>query len=138
MEAASADVHTIEGEELTTWTVLTDSTHVRMDFPSGSDGAAREHMLPFDVLSGLLMTLPRILQTALDARFPDCSLRFVHQLGTWRIEQSEGGARSHPSARNTGRLRRCLRSDPHQRQFTRPRLLIAAPDLEQSGMRRPN
>jgi hypothetical protein len=29
------------------------------------------------------MTLPRMLQAALDARFPDGSLRFVQRLGTW-------------------------------------------------------
>ena len=87
MDAAPADVRSIEGEELTTWAVLTGGTHVRMDF-IGIDGAAHRLVLPFDVLSGLLMTLPRMLQTALDARFPDGSLRFVHQLGTWRIEQA--------------------------------------------------
>ena len=47
MGAASADVRTIEGEELTTWTVLTGGTHVRMDF-IGSDGAAHRLVLPFD------------------------------------------------------------------------------------------
>jgi len=36
------------------------------------------------------MTLPRMLQTALDARFPDSSLRCVQQLSTWQIEQAEG------------------------------------------------
>jgi|SRR5580698_9716991 hypothetical protein len=136
MEAASADVRTIEGEELTTWTVLTGGTHVRMDF-IGSDGAAHRLVLPFDVLSGLLMTLPRILQTALDARFPDGSLRFVHQLGTWRIEQSEGGTRL---------ILRLGTPDgfdvtfalTHRNASSLGAALIATPDLEQSGMRRPN
>jgi hypothetical protein len=91
MDAAPAYERSIEGEELTTWAVLTGGTHVRMDF-IGIDGAAHGLVLPFDVLSSLLMTLPRMLQTALDARFPDGSLRFVHQLGTWRIEQAAAGA----------------------------------------------
>ncbi len=136
MGAASAHVRTIKGEELTTWTVLTGGTHVRMDF-IGSDGAAHRLVLPFDVLSGLLMTLPRILQTALDARFPDCSLRFVHQLGTWRIEQSEGGTRL---------ILRLGTPDgfdvafalTHRNASSLGATLIAAPVLEQSGMTRPD
>src|ERR1700733_5764207 len=88
MNAALADVRSIEGEELTTWRVLTGGTHVSMDF-IGIDGAAHRLVLPFDVLSSLLMTLPRMLQTALDARFPDGSLRFVQPIGSWRLEQAE-------------------------------------------------
>jgi hypothetical protein len=34
----------------------------------GADGNAHALVLPFDLLASLLMTLPRILQTALDAR----------------------------------------------------------------------
>ena len=51
--------------------------------------AAANNARAIDALTGLLMTLPRMLQTALDARFPDGSLRFVQRLGTWRIEQAE-------------------------------------------------
>jgi len=36
------------------------------------------------------MTLPRMLQSALDERFPDGTLRVVHPLGVWRLEQAEG------------------------------------------------
>jgi hypothetical protein len=91
MDALPSDVRSIESEELTTWAVLTGGTHVRINF-IGIDGAAHRLVLPFDVLSSLLMTLPRMLQTALDARFPDGSLRFVHQLGAWQIEQAAAGA----------------------------------------------
>jgi hypothetical protein len=91
MDAAPPDVRSIKVDELTTWAVLTDGTHVRMDF-IGIDGVAHRLVLPFDVLSSLLMTLPKMLRTALDARFPDGSLRFVHKLGTWRIEQATAGA----------------------------------------------
>ena len=78
----------IEGEQLTAWSVSVGGTHVRMDF-IGTDGTPHRIVLPFDVLSGLLMTLPRMLQTALNARFSDGSLRFVQCLGSWQIEQAE-------------------------------------------------
>jgi len=90
MGAASKDALLIEGKELTTWGVLAGGTRIRLDF-TDRDGTTRAIVLPFDALSGLLMTLPRMLQTALDARFPDGSLRFVQHLGTWQIERAEGG-----------------------------------------------
>ncbi len=37
------------------------------------------------------MTLPRMLQSALDERFPDGSMRVVQQLGKWKLEQRETG-----------------------------------------------
>ena len=83
------DARTIHGEQLSAWAVLADGTQVRMDFV-GTDGSARRLVLPFDLAASLLMTLPRMLQTALDARFPDGSLRFVQRLGGWQIEQAAG------------------------------------------------
>jgi len=80
----------IQGKELTAWAVLARGTRIRLDF-TDRDGTTHAIVLPFDALSGLLMTLPRMLQTALDACFPDGSLRFVQQLGTWQIEQAQGG-----------------------------------------------
>ena len=44
-------------------------------------------MLPVDVLSGLMMTLPRMLQAALNERFPDGSFRVVQTLAQWQLER---------------------------------------------------
>lgn len=85
------DTLPIEGERLTAWAVLPGGARIRLDF-SDADGTAHRIVLPFDALTGLLMTLPRMLQAALDARFADGSLRFVQRLGTWRIEQAECNA----------------------------------------------
>lgn len=59
---------------------------------AGVDGRPRRIVLPFDVVASLLMTLPRMMQAALDARFPDGSLRFVQRFGTWQTEQAAGNA----------------------------------------------
>ncbi|MEJ0019612.1 MAG: hypothetical protein WDN25_24280 [Acetobacteraceae bacterium] len=91
MDIAPDAVRTIAGEELTAWSVADGGTHVRMEF-TAADGQSHRIVLPFDVLSGLLMTLPRMLQAALNARFADGSLRFVQSLGTWRLEQAEADA----------------------------------------------
>jgi hypothetical protein len=89
MDAASAEVPSVEGKELTTWVVLADGTHVRLDFV-GIDGEAHRLVLSFDVLSSLLMTLPTMLQSALNARFPDGSLRSC-------ISLARGGSRRQPT-----------------------------------------
>jgi hypothetical protein len=53
-------------------------------------GETHRIVLPFEALTGLLMTLPRMLQSALNERFPDGTLRVVHPLSDWRLEQAEG------------------------------------------------
>ncbi len=55
-----------------------------------SGGQTFRIALPIEVLNGLLMTLPSMLQSALNERFPDGTLRIVHPLGDWRLEQCEG------------------------------------------------
>jgi hypothetical protein len=80
----------IEGRGLTTWAVLPGGERVCLGFMANG-GEAHRIVLPFEALTGLLMTLPRMLQAALDERFPDGTLRVVHPLGDWRLEQAEGG-----------------------------------------------
>ena len=81
----------IEGQQLTSWTVLAGGTRVRMNFIDAG-GGPHQIVLPFDVLSSLLMTLPSMVQAALNARFADGSLRFVQSLGSWHLEQAEASA----------------------------------------------
>ena len=89
MDLAPNDGLPIDGQQLTTWAVLPGGTQIRLDF-AAADGRTHCIVLPFDALSGLLMTLPRMLQSALDARFADSSLRVVQRLGAWRLEQLAG------------------------------------------------
>src|SRR5262249_29949501 len=79
----------IDGERLTTWAVSPDGETVRLGF---EDAAGRPCAinLPITVLSGLMMTIPRMLRQALAARFADGSLRMTHELGDWRVERAAG------------------------------------------------
>lgn len=79
----------IEGQKLTTWAVIPGGEQVCLGF-AAIDGETHRIVLPFEALTGLLMTLPRMLQSALNERFPDGSLRIVHPLGDWRLEQAVG------------------------------------------------
>ncbi len=89
MNLTEESAQCIEGQNLTTWAVLPGGEQVCLAF-AATGGETHRIVLPFDALTGLLMTLPRILQLALDERFPDSTLRVVHPLGDWRLEQAKG------------------------------------------------
>ena len=76
----------IEGERLTTWRVLTGGNRIALDFVA-TDGENHSIVLSVDALSGLMMTLPSMLQSALDERFPNGAFRIVQQLAGWQLEQ---------------------------------------------------
>jgi hypothetical protein len=78
----------IEGMQLASWSVLPDGTRIAIDLVAQGN-TLRRVVLPVEILSALMMTLPRMLQSALDRQFPDGSLRVVQQLGDWRLEQAE-------------------------------------------------
>ena len=86
---SDADQPTIERQQLTTWAVMPGGKDIRLDL-STPDGKPGSIVFSFDALSSLLMTLPRMLQAALDARCSDGSLRVTQVLGSWRIEQAQG------------------------------------------------
>jgi hypothetical protein len=74
MSAAVEPAQYIQGQRLTTWAVLPGGEQVCLGFAS-TDGATHSIVLPVDALTGLLMTLPRMLQSALDERSPNGTLR---------------------------------------------------------------
>jgi hypothetical protein len=77
----------IEGTKLTTYEVAQDGTAVCLRFLDG-DGAPATLALPTECLTMLLMTLPRIIQQAIQAQHRDPSQRLVYQLGSWKLEQA--------------------------------------------------
>jgi hypothetical protein len=68
------DVELIEGRELSRWAVTPGGNDIRLDLAT-TNGETHSVVLPFDALSSLLMTLPRMLQAGLDERCVDGSLR---------------------------------------------------------------
>ena len=89
MDAVVESIEYIEGQKLTTWAVIPGGEQVCLGFASAG-GETHRIVLPFEALTGLLLTLPRMLQSALNERFPDGTLRVVHPLNDWRLEQAEG------------------------------------------------
>lgn len=82
-------MHAIIGKRLTTWSITQDGEHVRLGLEDEA-GDPCAVLLPIGVLSGLMMTIPRMLQDALKAKFSDGSLRMIHTLGDWRVERAAG------------------------------------------------
>ncbi len=83
---ASGAFDWLAGEALTTWSVSQDGSRVRLGF-ADRDGEPCRIDLPMEAMSALLLTLPRILQCALDT-CDDSSDRIVHPLGGWRLERA--------------------------------------------------
>src|SRR4051812_2558336 len=59
------------------------STWLQKTFPTGRSASSTE------TLSSLVMTLPRMLETAVERRRDDPQARIVYPLAEWRIEISE-------------------------------------------------
>ena len=88
MDVSAKAALAIEGQQLTAWPVLPGGNHVALGF-ARAGGEPHSLVLPIEALTGLLMTLPRILQSALDQREPGGALRVVYPLGAWQLEQTE-------------------------------------------------
>jgi hypothetical protein len=88
MDVAPTDALPIQGQHLSGWNVLPGGTQICLELTS-VEGNVHRIVLPFDALSGLMMTLPRMLQSALNERFGDRSMRVVQPLGIWHIELHE-------------------------------------------------
>lgn len=89
MSAAPTETAPSDDVRLLSWSVLGGGSHLRMEL-AAEDGRPRSLVLPFAAASSLMMTLPRMLQSALDQRSGDGALRIIQPLGTWDVEQIEG------------------------------------------------
>lgn len=74
------------GEGPTSWSVSPCGRRVRLGFEDGRGRRCRLD-LPFEAVSALLVTIPRILRAALRAR-GDRGARVVQPLATWRVERA--------------------------------------------------
>jgi hypothetical protein len=81
----------IRGEGLAGLDVSGDGSCFHINFTK-SDGSAGTLTLPSECLNSLLMTLPRVIQTALQARHRDESLRLVYPAARIDIEKSSDAA----------------------------------------------
>jgi hypothetical protein len=79
----------IDVRSLTTYQVTADGSVICLDIENAR-GRPIALRLPRSCVEQLLMTLPRLLSNALQARHGDASLRVVFPLGDWRLEAAAG------------------------------------------------
>src|SRR5262249_7390097 len=77
----------IETQSLTTCEVAPDGGVISLGFVDSQGKPATIRMSLYQV-GALIMTLPSLMDKALQIRFGDTSLRFTYPLESWTVEQS--------------------------------------------------
>jgi hypothetical protein len=77
----------IHSKTLTTTEVSADGTTISLSFVDSRNRPIKIHY-PMNHVVDLVMTLPSLIETALQRRFNDPTMRSVYPLGSWRWESS--------------------------------------------------
>jgi hypothetical protein len=77
----------IDSQALTTCEVAPDGEAISLGFVDTTGNSATIR-LSIDQAGALLMTLPGLIDRALQTRFADQSLRYAYPLASWIVEQS--------------------------------------------------
>jgi hypothetical protein len=77
----------IESQSLTTCEVAPDGNTVVLGF-TDSRGTPARIRLPLNQLGALAMTLPDLINKALQSRYGDHTLRYAYPLASWTLERS--------------------------------------------------
>lgn len=82
----------IESRSLTTCVIAPDGSAIQLGLIDAA-GNPTSLKLPVDQIGALAMTLPALLQKALQARYRDRTLRYVYPLDSWTFEASSDPAK---------------------------------------------
>ena len=77
----------IETQSLTACDVTADGGLISLSFVD-SGGQPATILMSLNQVGALIMTLPGILERALQTRFADSTLRYAYPLASWAVEQS--------------------------------------------------
>ncbi len=84
MEAKNMEIET---QSLTACDVTSDGGLISLSFVD-SHGQPATILMSLNQVGALIMTLPGILERALQTRFADSTLRYAYPLASWAVEQS--------------------------------------------------
>jgi hypothetical protein len=115
----------IETKVLTTCEVAADGTAVSLGFID-SNGMPATVRLPVSQIGALNMTLPGLIEKAMQVRFGDQSLRYAYPLASWVIEQSTDPTRRMMTLRTTDGFSVCF-SMPSEQQSELGEALVTQP-----------
>jgi len=115
----------IDTQALTTCEVTADGGAVSLGFVDSS-GKPATIRLSLNQVGALAMTLPGLIDKALQARFGDRSLRYAYPLASWRLEQSSDPTHSMVTLRTVDGFSVCF-SIPRAQQSELGEALVSQP-----------
>jgi hypothetical protein len=115
----------IETQALTTCEVAADGQAISLGFVD-SGGQPATIRLSLNQVGALAMTLPGLIDKALQTRYGDQSLRYAYPLDSWVIEQSTDPTRGMVTLRTTDGFSVCF-SIPRAQQSELGEALVAQP-----------
>src|SRR5712672_2341652 len=122
----------IDTHALTTCEVAADGGAISLGFVD-STGKPATIRLSLNQVGALAMTLPGLIDKALQTRFGDQSLRYAYPLASWVVEQSTDPTQGMVTLRTTDGFSVCF-SIPRQQQSALGEALVAQP-VSQVAMR---
>ena len=115
----------IETQSLTTCEVAPDGGAISLGFVD-SEGRPATIRLSLNQVGALVMTLPGLIDKALQTRFGDASVRYAYPLASWAIEQSTDPTQGMMTLRTVDGFSVCF-SIPRQQQSELGEALVAQP-----------
>jgi hypothetical protein len=118
----------IETQALTTCDVAPDGAAILLGFVD-STGRPQTIRLSLNQVGALAMTLPGLIDRALQARYGDQSLRYAYPLESWTVEQSTDPAQGMVTLRTADGFSVCF-SIPRVQQSELGEALVASHELK--------
>jgi hypothetical protein len=115
----------IDTQALTTCEVAADGGAISLGFVD-STGTPATIRLSLNQVGALAVTLPSLLDKALQTRFGDQSLRYAYPLASWVVEQSTDPTQGMVTLRTVDGFSVCF-SIPRQQQSELGEALVAQP-----------
>ena len=115
----------IDTQSLTTCEVAADGGAISLGFVDSTGNPATIRLSLNDV-GALAMTLPALIDKALQTRFGDESLRYAYPLDSWIVEQSSDPSQGMVTLRTVDGFSVCF-SIPRQQQSELGEALVAQP-----------
>jgi hypothetical protein len=115
----------IDTQALTTCEVAADGGAISLGFVD-SAGQPATIRLSLNQVGALVMTLPGLIDKALQTRYGDQSLRYAYPLESWRVEQSTDPTQGMVTLRTVDGFSVCF-SIPRQQQSELGEALVAQP-----------
>jgi hypothetical protein len=116
----------IESRSLTTCEIADDGGAISLGFID-AQGRQSTLKLSLNQVGALAMTLPGLIDKALQARYGDASLRYAYPLASWAVEQSSDPTQGMLTFRTVDGFSVCF-SIPRAQQSELGEALVAQPE----------